>query len=119
MSLRFAGIESEETEHDRDGPQWTKENESPTKAVLDLQDFEPNIDDYEADTVEDAEEDSDDDNCSNSEQAMDTDIYGPIDAHNRFQKSATQPSTTITPQLCTYAWGISMTKETRHTISAI
>ena len=103
MSLIFAGIEAEETEHDHDGPQGPNDDESQTIVVHDLQDLEPNIHDTETDTFEEAEEYAVDVNFSNSEKIMDTFIYGPMDAHYIFQKSATQPSTTITPQLCTYA----------------
>jgi len=49
-------------------PQGSNDDESPTIAILNVQDFEPNMDDYEADTAEEAEENVDDDNHPSSEQ---------------------------------------------------
>jgi len=40
------------------GPQGSYDDESPTISVHDVQDFEPNMIDYEADTAEEAQESS-------------------------------------------------------------
>ena len=47
-------------------PQGSNDDESPTIAIHDVQDVEPNMDYYEADTAEEAEENVDDDNHPSS-----------------------------------------------------
>jgi len=63
------------------GPQGSNDDESPTIAVHDVQDLEPNMDDYEANTAEEAEETMDDDNRPSSEQYPDSSLNGQVDSH--------------------------------------
>jgi len=58
------------------GYQGSNDDESPSIAVNDTQDFEPNMEDYEADTFEEVAENSDDDHHPRTEQVTDNNIDG-------------------------------------------
>ena len=93
VSTGNEAIELESQELDQEGqpgspnviqthePQGSNDDESPTIAIHDVQDVEPNIDDYEAETdaAEDTEENVDDDNHP-SEQDIDSNLNGQMDS---------------------------------------
>ena len=68
------------------GPQGPNEDESPTIAVYDVQDFEPSMDDYEADydadAVEEVEGNADDDNHTSSEKVTDSNDDSEMDSQS-------------------------------------